>query len=415
MTSVSAQATQPSTQTRRRDLDVMRAVVVLGLVFFHSARIFSFDPFYVSNDQQSLVLSAFVALGVLWGMPLMFLISGQTTWFSLASRNAGQFVLERFQRLMIPVLFGLLVFVPPHLYCWLRADPAYQESYLKFYPRFFQVVPKFDFPWFIAAHPSSMLFEVAHLWFLYYLLAFTLLLLPLFLYLRRDAGAKWITRLASFCERPGAILVLGLPVGVIEAALQSENYGGWNRYAYLLFLVYGYLMAGDPRFARAIRRHGLLALLLVMPATALGFTLYARAANVGVYLGRGYALGNVLWRVLKGVGAWWSVVAILGLGGRWLQHRADGWQAGHPSSHRFLDRVLEYANEAVLPFYVLHETVVVVIGFSIVKWQASVWVKYWTISLVSLGVTLALYEFLVRRTAVTRFLFGMKPQRPARY
>jgi len=53
MTSVSAQATQPSTQTRRRDLDVMRAVVVLGLVFFHSARIFSFDPFYVTMTSRA--------------------------------------------------------------------------------------------------------------------------------------------------------------------------------------------------------------------------------------------------------------------------------------------------------------------------------------------------------------------------
>jgi glucans biosynthesis protein C len=62
----------------------------------------------------------------------------------------------------------------------------------------------------------------------------------------------------------------------------------------------------------------------------------------------------------------------------------------------------------VLPVYVLHQTVIVVIGFYVVQWQAGALVKYPVISLTSLAATLALYDIGVRRTAVTRLLFGMK-------
>jgi peptidoglycan/LPS O-acetylase OafA/YrhL len=113
MTSLCPDTVLESSLGRRRDLDVMRALVVLGLVVFHSARIFSLEPFYVSNDEESLWLSAFVAWGVVWGMPLMFLIAGQTAGFSLAGRGATAFLAERFKRLMVPFLFGMLVLVPP--------------------------------------------------------------------------------------------------------------------------------------------------------------------------------------------------------------------------------------------------------------------------------------------------------------
>ena len=51
------------------------------------------------------------------------------------------------------------------------------------------------------------------------------------------------------------------------------------------------------------------------------------------------------------------------------------------------------------------------IGYYVVQWEAGVLLKYVVIALASFAVTLLLYEFGVRRTRVTRFLFGMKPRR----
>jgi glucan biosynthesis protein C len=73
-----------------------------------------------------------------------------------------------------------------------------------------------------------------------------------------------------------------------------------------------------------------------------------------------------------------------------------------------MDRVGEYAREAQLPFYVLHYAPVVVIGHYVVQWPTGALVKYLVIALSSLVATLVLYDIGVRRTRVTRFLFGMR-------
>jgi glucan biosynthesis protein C len=262
----------------------------------------------------------------------------------------------------------------------------------------------------VVAHPDHMLFEAAHLYFLYFLFAFTMLAMPLLVYLRRERSRSWMARLAVFLQRPGAILLLGIPAGAIEAALQSENYGGWNRYVFLLLFLYGYAIAGDAGLISSVRKQSLAALCWVLPATVLGFAVYVRAANAGVYLGQGYAMENVLWRMWKGVGGWWWVVAIYGLGSRLLA-AMPGWrERGDSGRLSFWSEALHYANEAVLPFYMLHETIIVAVGFRVVRWQASMLVKYVVISLASLVGTLALYELLIRRNHVGRFLFGMRAQ-----
>ena len=76
-----------------------------------------------------------------------------------------------------------------------------------------------------------------------------------------------------------------------------------------------------------------------------------------------------------------------------------------------MDQVLEYAQEARLPFYVLHQTVIVIIGFYVVQWDLPALVKYVLISLATLLVTVLIYDIVIRRTQVTRFLFGMKAKR----
>jgi glucan biosynthesis protein C len=225
-----------------------------GLIFFHTARIFDPLDFYVKDQPPNLPLTLFVFFAGLWGMPLLFVVSGLGAWYSLRSRTSFGFVRERLARLLVPFLVGLLVVVPPQVYYQLRFQRQDPGSYWQFYGEFFQVHLGLKFPWFVRPDDPPDLFEPAHLWFLYFLLVYSLLLLPVLLYLR-GSGRQLLERLAVFCSRPWAILLLALPVAVIEAALGTEESGGWNRYAYIPFLLYGFLLAADPRFGEAIRRN----------------------------------------------------------------------------------------------------------------------------------------------------------------
>jgi hypothetical protein len=297
---------------------------------------------------------------------------------------------------------------------------------MQFLPRFFHVKLGFDFPRFITGAPPDELFQTSHLWFLNYLFVFTLLLLPLWHHLRQPAGRRLVERFTGFCMRPWAIFLLALPIAVIEAALGTEYAGGWNRYAYIPFIVYGFLIAADARFGGAFRRHRKSALVLGVLALIVYFAgAYVHGPVVQFDAQTDYGLGSVLFRLLKGTTAWFWIVVIMGLAGRksqpgprQKQHAPESSRDSHPQSlHRkpsFMDRVAQYANEAQLPFYVLHMTPIVVIGFYVVHWQTSPLVKYIVITLSSLVVTLVLYDIGVRRTRLTRFLFGMRPKREQR-
>jgi glucan biosynthesis protein C len=405
----------------RRYLDLWRVGLVFGLIFFHTARIFDTLPLPegVKNGSSSLTATLFVAFFGLWGMPLMMAISGFAIWHSLRKRTSTIFMRERVQRLLVPFVFGVLAIVPLQVYFHLKqVDPAGSLTYWQFLPQFFHVRPCPDLVnAFLCPDPSTGLFTTAHLWFLKDLFIFAVLLLPLFLYLRRERGQQVVRSLAGFLARPGAILLLGLPVAVVEAGLVTSTMGGgWNEYTYAVLLVCGFLTAADPRMGQAMGRGWRIALVVGLVAeVAYMAGLYMLMEVYDVDPLHSYGWGSLLWRMVKGMGAWAWVVAILGFGFRPGPDRnlkgsraplAPGETGLRPSLGA---RALAYAGEAFLAVYVLHQTVVFVIGYYVVQWQTTALLKYAVISLASLAVTLLLYEFAVKRLRVTRWLFGMRP------
>ncbi|GAA3906208.1 hypothetical protein GCM10022207_89570 [Streptomyces lannensis] len=156
-----AQAPLPE---RRPELDAIRMLVVIGLVFFHSALVFAADDdFYVKNAETTETIMIIAGFGVVWAMPLLFLISGLGAWHSLQRRGAGGFARERLLRLGVPLVFATLALNP--LPQWLRlrsADADYHESYLGFLPRFYDVhLEPEEFPFLVQGEH----FETGHLWF----------------------------------------------------------------------------------------------------------------------------------------------------------------------------------------------------------------------------------------------------------
>jgi len=77
----------------------------------------------------------------------------------------------------------------------------------------------------------------------------------------------------------------------------------------------------------------------------------------------------------------------------------------------FESKVLTYGSEAVLPFYILHQTIILCIGWFVIRWDIGILPKYMIISVASFALIMVLYEALVRRFKVVRFFFGMRPKR----
>ena len=122
---------------RRYDIDWLRIAAVLLLIPFHTARVFNWEEdFYVKNDPTSGVAQRFIDFVGPWHMSLLFLLAGTATWLAFRYRSAGQYAGERFKRLLVPFIFGLVVIVPPQTWLAYRWHGKGDPSYWSYYPDF---------------------------------------------------------------------------------------------------------------------------------------------------------------------------------------------------------------------------------------------------------------------------------------
>ncbi len=409
----SQRANAPTT-ARRYELDWLRALVVLGLIPFHAAVIFSVtSDAYLKNAQSSVVLTVLGAFAGVWGMPLLFLVGGAGVLFALRKRSVGQFLGERSMRLLIPFVFATLVIVPIQVYFVLKGNPSLLKSfnvpipnpqqalasYLSFYGQFL-----WGYGYFLTHfRPALAMVFWGHLWFIPRLFAYTLLTLPLFRFLRGQKGQHAIDWLANACKRPGVILLFGLPLVLVEASLQSGwlnkltadwfLYDDWNQFFfYLMFFIIGYVLYADARFVRAVERHAWVALVLGVVCFVGSQMLNIGAITIPISsdVGQGVSLP------IRGILTWFLVLGVLGLASRYL-NRTNAAE--------------RYLNEATYPLYVLHMPILTAIGYYLLSWDVNLLLKFACIVVATFAVTLIVYETLVRRIPVSRFLVGAK--RPA--
>ena len=387
---------------RRYELDWLRVIVVLGLIPYHAAIVFAVGPGdYIQNNQRSLVFDAGATLVAFIGMPLLFVIAGAATWYALGHRSSSQYLVERVQRLAVPLVFGILALVPIQLYFSDLNQPGNHLNYPQFYGQFLD-------NW---AHIAQIGvfghgFEYwGHLWFLLYLLAVSVFLLPLLVWLRRGPGQRHPTQLARIATGPLGLVLLGVPLGLVEVVLQgpigpnplvdyANLYGGAaGLVLYAVTFLLGYLLVPDATFQRAVVRYRTLFLALAILLLAL-HELVLGAFGVPTL---GGSLAMPIVRLLRGLITWCLIVSALGYAARY-------WTAG--------TRLLGSLTEASFPLYVLHMPILTIFAFSIVRWDVPVIVKFVTLVALTAIVTVAVYEIMVRRIPMLRFLFGLKPAAP---
>jgi hypothetical protein len=258
------------------------------------------------------------------------------------------------------------------------------SSYLEFFPTVFQFKP----------YPDGN-FSWHHLWFVAYLFLYSLIALPLFLFLRSESGRQWVQWTAARMNGP-LLYCFGLPLAIVFASLIVKFRGPQNIvndwawfFVYFLYFVYGYLFTLNDRFGVLIEQKRGTSLRLAC-ACYLVIT-YLRWNDAEPMFG--YNLPNMLYLALLTFNSWFWVVTILGYGRKYLNRN---------------NALLAYANEAIYPFYILHQTVIVVIVFYVVKTTDTVLLKFLFLSAASFIATMGIYHFLIRPFAITRFLFGMK-------
>ena len=362
------------------DIDWLRVLGMCAIFLFHNARFFNEDGWHVKNFQLDFGMSVFVAILDHFIMPLFFVLSAIAIYHALKKRTNAEFMRERVIRLLIPLVVGSFTHVMLQVY-------IERVTHGEFAGTFWQFVPHYLNGWY--AFGGNFAWMGLHLWYLLMLFLFSWMMVPIFQ--RFNRSQNFTARLADFVTRPFGVYLFIIPLFLMEFLVSNSpetvgrrDFGGWSPLTYLVFFIIGYLLATDTRYRPTIEKVRFISLTLSLLTVIAAYILLAEMEVSGT---------NPLYLLVRAANSWSWLMTFLGFASRHLN---------------FNNNILKYANEAVLPFYILHQTVIVCIGYFIKDWQWAVFPKYLFLAATSFIVIMVLYEFVVKRVNALRYLFGMK-------
>jgi surface polysaccharide O-acyltransferase-like enzyme len=331
---------------RRYDLDWVRIVAFLLLIFYHVGMYYVTWDFPVKSPHASSTIEPLMMLTSPWRLSLLFLVSGVATAYLLA-RGGGHFMRSRSARLLIPLAFGVLVIVPPQAYLEVVEKLGYRGGFAQFYQLYITGYHGF------CRENCLILPTWNHLWFVAYLWVYTLALFMLVSVAPR--AVPWLRRRA---ERDlaglGAIIwpiafLAAARIGLAPRFPQNRALvGDWYSHAnYFGVFLLGFALAGTHapwKALQSFRWHTLGGAILGWSSLCTYFGVYAAAAAVPP------KVLILVMRAVYGAQQWLAIAAMLGFAHRhWMRDNA----------------ARRYLNAAIFPVYILHQTVIIVLAHTL--------------------------------------------------
>jgi hypothetical protein len=390
----------PGRPERRVDLDWVRIAAFGLLILYHVGMLYVPWGFHVKSEHRIPALEPVMLILNPWRLALLFLVSGAATRFMLRKYALGSLLRSRSTRLLIPLIFGMLVIVPPQAYEQIVESLGYPAGFLDFYTRhYFAFGAQFCRP-----GPCIMLPTWNHLWFVAYLWVYTMALGVLLAAIPGFLG--WIER--QLASALSGLLLLAVPSAAFAAyrlallpSFPSTHalFGDWYNHAlFATVFLLGFLLARVDAFWDAIEQRRWLALSL-----AAGFFLSLLVVG---WIRETSAPPSLVLKFYRGIayGAyqWLCIVAVLGFARRWLT--AD------TAARRYL-------TDAIFPYYIVHQTAIIMIAHELRGRDLPAWLEAGIVISGTFAACVLTYE-IVRRNAVLRPLFGsrsaVEPTLPAR-
>jgi glucan biosynthesis protein C len=361
---------------RLPELDWLRVILIFAVFIHHVCMPFNGDNWHIMNTESSKLLDDVMVYFEQFRLPTLFFISGVGAVILLSKISVKKFASDKLLRLLIPLIVGVLFVVPP-------------QSYI-------ENISQYESFW--QAYPSLVLnLSTNHLWFIEYLIVFSLLAIPLNTFLNTKASTKvfkYIIKLTKF--KGGLFLFVSLLIVIkISFSLffpsddnKIENLSSSSYY--LFFFITGMIFVANKELWQRVCEHRLYHLIILLISTVI-FYGYYYSPDLSDYLSL-----NVRWSIWWFVCclvSWSALLTILGYAQFYLK-KTPQW--------------LRLSNELIYPFYIFHQTVIVVIGFYVINWQTSILIKIISLLFLSLITTCGICLFIIKPFNLFRFLFGLK-------
>jgi glucans biosynthesis protein C len=380
-------ACRPPLPQRLYFLDWLRVGAFGLLVLYHVGMYYVSWPFHVKSPHPVVGLEPWMRLVEPWRMSLIFLVSGAATAHLLRGRSLGRGLRRRTRFLLLPLLTGVVLVVPPQTYFEVVQKFGYHDGFVAFLGRYFAVLSNGRNFCDGAVSNSHCLVMPTwnHLWFLAYLWCYTAVLFAVVAWWPRlaravaDALVRGL-RGAGLFVLPAAWLVA---CRVVLHPLYPPTHALWgDGYAHAL---YGFAF-GTGLLLMQRQMEGVWSRLAAARHVAL---VVALSAWVGLVF---LSLPRWLNPWLIGVFQWSAICALLGLAVTHLDRDAP---------HRAM------LTEAVFPVYLVHQTVMILLSQALLGWPLPAGVEAVILVGATGGISFGFYR-LVRRWAVLRPWVGLR-------
>jgi glucan biosynthesis protein C len=384
------QITQGNLGERRFDLDWVRIGAFMLLIFYHVGMYYVTWDWHVKSPHASSTIEPLMMLTSPWRLSLLFLVSGVATAHLFERQGTRGFLGQRSVRLLVPLLFGMTVIVPPQSYLEVVEKVSYAGTYADFLKLYFTA-----YHGFCRGSDCLILPTWNHLWFVAYLWVYTVVLYAVMRLI--PASVNWLRRITD--SKLGGVGIIVWPLAFLAIAritliaVYPPNHalaGDWYNHAtYGMTFLFGFVLAGTRAPWAGIERARWIALGLAV----LGWALLS--AYNGFY-GNDAApappqLLKLFLRGVHGAEQWLAIVAVLGFARRYLAHD---------------NAARRYLTAAIFPVYILHQTVIVVVAHSLKPAHLEPGVEGALLVLVTASVCFLGYE-VIRRLWILRPLFGL--------
>lgn len=376
-------------------LDWLRIIAFFILILFHVGMYYVSWDWHVKSPAANHGPEPFMLLSSPWRLDLLFLVSGVASSYMLARGKVLGFLRQRSTRLLVPLLFGMLVVVPPQAYLEVVEKVSYGGSYLDFMRLYLT-----GYGGFCRGSDCLIMPTWNHLWFVAYLWLYTLGLAALVSMLgeRFDALAG---RVARSLSRWKIIVLPALVLAILRVLLAGrfpQNHaviGDWYSHAtYFSLFVLGALLARAPQIWPRLGDVRWVSL-GISAACWVAAVIFWAVPDDAVPAGQVEAL-RVLMRTVYALFAWCAIAAACGFAQRHLQR--DGVAR-------------RYLTEAVFPVYIAHQTLIVVMAHALKPLRLAPGLEAMLLVVATLTASFGIFE-AVRRSALLRPLFGLAPLRP---
>ena len=329
---------------RRYDLDWLRIAAFGLLIFYHVGMFYVTWGFHVKSSHAGPAAEPFMLLLNPWRLTLLFIISGSATRFMLDKMKPGSFAASRTLRLLVPLVFCMLVIVPPQTYFEIVEKLNYSGSVGEFYQKYITA----SGGWEIITPTWNHLWFVVYLWVYTMLAAILVALVPGAIRTRiADGAARWLGGAGLLVWPLAAWLLIyaAFPDHDETHALFDD---GPSHLHYLIPFLVGWLLRVRPQLFGAVARWWRVALAIAVVA----FGVVAWIMCLWLTGAQPADWGTLPFDIAHLVQGWTTIVALVGIADRY-------WNRDHPSRTTLA--------EAVFPFYIIHQTIIVVVGWYLLQ------------------------------------------------